>query len=89
MFDTTLINLFPVELSAYKHNLPSTLMDEEKKGAGCCCWSGGKGGKSFGVFLVVLGGFFLLQDMEIIPTALSIWPIALIGVGLWCLLGCK
>ena len=48
-----------------------------------CCNSSGKG---FAVFLILLGAFFIARDLDWIPTDVSIWPILLLGLGLYYLM---
>lgn len=46
---------------------------------GCTPWS-------WGVFLIVLGGYFLLKDLGYIPIDFPLWQILLILFGVYILL---
>jgi len=49
----------------------------------CCC---GKGGLGFGIFLLVVGGYFVAQDLGWIAYDLSFWSVALVAFGLYYVL---
>ena len=55
---------------------------DKSKSCWDCCGSNGIG---FGVFLLLLGGFFLAQELGWIET-ISFWPIVLIGFGAYIIL---
>ena len=47
-----------------------------KRGLHCCC-----SGMGFGILLLIIGGFFIFQDLGWVPTAVSFWPVALTAIG--------
>lgn len=50
----------------------------------CCCWPASDSGLEFwGLILVVIGGLWLLSNLGI--TAVIIWPLFFIGLGLFYL----
>lgn len=63
--------------------MKKTNMKEKTSVHGLCCHSGGSG---FAIFLILLGAFFIARDLDWIPTDVSIWPILLLGLGLYFLL---
>jgi len=48
----------------------------------CCCCHG----RGFAVLLIIFGGFFLLRDLEVIPSGISFWAVALLGFGVYILM---
>lgn len=64
-------------------------MDEKTKernthrcyGWGCCCGRGG--GAGFGFLLLVIGGYFIAQDLNWISSEVSFWPVVLAAAGIY------
>lgn len=50
----------------------------------CYCWDGG--GYYAGGLLVLVGGYFLAEEMGWISPDVPFWPIAIIATGLWMIL---
>lgn len=48
-----------------------------------CCRPCGPGA---GILLVLIGGYFLAREMGWLSVDIPIWPLAIIGVGLWMLI---
>lgn len=64
-------------------------MDEKTKekhthrchGWDCC--GRGKGGAGFGFLLLVIGGYFIAQDLGWISSEVSFWPVVLAAIGVY------
>ena len=60
------------------------------KSSGNVCWccgdSHGRGALVFGLFLLVLGLLYISQDLGIISTGISIWPLILVFLGVWLII---
>tara|TARA_Y100000310_G_scaffold159627_1_gene159304 strand:+ start:61827 stop:62024 length:198 start_codon:yes stop_codon:yes gene_type:complete len=54
----------------------------EKSYNWCCCTSN----YGWAIFLIILGGYFILKDFGIIPSRISIWPILLVAFGIYLLI---
>ena len=50
---------------------------------GCCGCNTRRGGLGWGVFYLVLGGYFLLQELGYIVYDISTWTIILVALGLY------
>jgi len=46
----------------------------------CCC---GNGRMFCALFLIVIGGWYLLKDLGYLNNGVSLWPILLVFIGLW------
>ncbi|MAG52473.1 MAG: hypothetical protein CMH62_00750 [Nanoarchaeota archaeon] len=55
-------------------------MAKKESSSWCCCNS-----YFWGIFLVVIGAYFILRDLEIIPGNFPFWPIILILFGIYLL----
>ena len=61
-------------------------IDQNKKHscwAGCCGRNTRRGSIGWGVFFLVLGGYFLLQQLGYIAYELSIWTVFLVALGIY------
>jgi len=53
----------------------------------CCGTCNKKGGTlNWGVFFLVFGGYFLLQELGYISTSVSIWPVLLFALGAYLII---
>jgi len=50
---------------------------------GCCGCNTRRGNVGWGVFFLVLGGYFLAQELGYITYDISAWTIALVAFGLY------
>jgi len=51
---------------------------------GWCCGCHSKGGAiGWGVFFIVIGGYFVAEELGYISTELSIWTVLLVAFGLY------
>jgi len=62
--------------------------EKEKVVYFACCPTGSFGAYFWGIVLVLIGGLWLLGNLNIIPAGWgsAIWPFVLIGLGLTCLI---
>ena len=47
----------------------------------CACETK-QGGLGWGIFLTIIGGYFVAQELGYIDTGVSIWPVALLAFGI-------
>lgn len=51
----------------------------------CCGCHTKRGGLGWGIFFLVLGGYFLAQELGYISTDVSVWPVFLVALGVYLL----
>ena len=52
----------------------------------CCGCTDRNSGLAWGIFFLILGGYFLLQELDLIALDISIWPVALLAFGAYLLI---
>jgi len=49
----------------------------------CCGPHSGSSAFGWGAFFIILGGYFLAQELGYISTGVSIWPVLLVAFGVY------
>ncbi|MCP6719760.1 MAG: DUF5668 domain-containing protein [Patescibacteria group bacterium] len=58
--------------------------NHNKTRAGWCCGCNTKrGALGWGIFFLILGGYFLAQELGYVSTSVSAWPVVLTAFGIY------
>jgi len=59
--------------------------DGKKYGCWCCGGSTKSGSIGWGLFFIILGGYFILQEIGYISSNISAWAVAIVAFGIYLL----